>query len=123
MRQQAGFSLVLVAVLLGLLGFAGLFALRVAPLYFDHWVIQEVFADLEASPDALEGQTPRQIRRDIDTKLRVNSLSNLFDRDALDIDRNGRQWLLTLAYERRVGFVSNIDLVVRFDASATVGQP
>ncbi|WP_420550435.1 DUF4845 domain-containing protein [Litorivicinus lipolyticus] len=123
MRQQSGFSLVLVAVLVGLLGFAGLFALRVGPLYFDHWVIQEIFADLEAAPEALEGQSSRQIRRDIDTKLRVNNLSKFVARDALGIERNGNQWLLSLDYERRTPFVAEVDLVVSFAAVAAVGEP
>ena len=105
-----------------LISAASLFAIRLGGLYFDHWVVQEIFDDWESDPQTA-GQNARDLRREFTTRMRVNSLEDAVPRDGLTFERNGQQWLVQADYERRVNLYSNIDLVVRFTDSATLGTP
>ncbi|MGB0965862.1 MAG: DUF4845 domain-containing protein [Litorivicinus sp.] len=91
-------------------------------LYFDHWVIQEIFADWQQDPEMTQ-YSARELRREFDTRMRVNSLSHVLTRDDLVFERNGDQWVITTDYERRVNLYDNIDLVVSFSDTTTLGQP
>ena len=122
MQRQSGFSFFWALVIVGLLSAAGLFGIRVGGLYFDHWVVQEVFADWQQDPEVAD-YTARELRREFDTRMRVNSLTEVMTRDDLSIERNGQQWIITADYERRVNLYDNIDLVVSFSDTATLGQP
>ncbi len=122
MQRQSGFSFFWALVIVVLLSAAGLFGIRVGGLYFDHWVVQEVFADWQQDPEVAD-YTARELRREFDTRMRVNSLTGVMTRDDLSIERNGQQWIITADYERRVNLYDNIDLVVSFSDTATLGQP
>jgi len=122
MRSQSGFSLFWALILAVLLSAAGLFGVRVGGLYFDHWVIQEIFADWQQDPEMTQ-YSARELRREFDTRMRVNSLSHVLTRDDLVFERNGDQWVITTDYERRVNLYDNIDLVVSFSDTTTLGQP
>ena len=122
MRAQGGFSLFLAAVLVLLLSAAGLFGIRVGGVYFDHWVVQEVFSDWQSDPEVAD-YSARDLRREFDTRMRVNSLADVIPREGLAFTRNGKQWLIEATYERRVNLYDNIDLVVSFSDSAALGQP
>lgn len=122
MHAQGGFSLFWAAVLVLLLSAAGLFGIRVGGVYFDHWVVQEVFSDWQSDPE-VAGYSARDLRREFDTRMRVNSLADVIPREGLTFTRNGKQWLIEATYERRVNLYDNIDLVVSFSDSAALGQP
>ena len=122
MRAQGGFSLFWAAVLVLLLSAAGLFGIRVGGVYFDHWVVQEVFSDWQSDPEVAD-YSARDLRREFDTRMRVNSLADVIPREGLAFTRNGKQWLIEATYERRVNLYDNIDLVVSFSDSAALGQP
>ena len=122
MRAQGGFSLFWAAVLVLLLSAAGLFGIRVGGVYFDHWVVQEVFSDWQSDPEVAD-YSARDLRREFDTRMRVNSLAEVIPREGLAFTRNGKQWLIEATYERRVNLYDNIDLVVSFSDSAALGQP
>ena len=122
MRARGGFSLFWAAVLVLLLSAAGLFGIRVGGVYFDHWVVQEVFADWQSDPEVAD-YSARDLRREFDTRMRVNSLADVIPREGLTFTRNGKQWLIEATYERRVNLYDNIDLVVSFSDSAALGQP
>jgi len=122
MRAQGGFSLFWAAVLVLLLSAAGLFGIRVGGIYFDHWVVQEVFSDWQSDPEVAD-YSARDLRREFDTRMRVNSLADVIPREGLTFTRNGKQWLIEATYERRVNLYDNIDLVVSFSDSAALGQP
>ena len=122
MRAQGGFSLFWAAVLVLLLSAAGLFGIRVVGVYFDHWVVQEVFSDWQSDPEVAD-YSARDLRREFDTRMRVNSLADVIPREGLTFTRNGKQWLIEATYERRVNLYDNIDLVVSFSDSAALGQP
>ena len=121
MRAQGGFSLFWAAVLVLLLSAAGLFGIRVGGVYFDHWVVQEVFSDWQSDPEVAD-YSARDLRREFDTRMRVNSLADVIPREGLTFTRNGKQWLIEATYERRVNLYHNIDLVVSFSDSAALGQ-
>lgn len=120
--RQSGFSIFWALVIAGLLGVVGLFGLRVGGLYFDHWVVQEIFSDWRDDPAVAE-YSARDLRREFGTRLRVNSLEGTVPRDGLTLERNGRQWVITVDYERRVNLYDNLDVVVRFNDVARVGEP
>lgn len=122
MRSQSGFSFFWALILAVLLSAVGLFGVRVGGLYFDHWVIQEIFADWQQDPEMTQ-YSARELRREFDTRMRVNSLSHVLTRDDLVFERNGDQWVITTDYERRVNLYDNIDLVVSFSDTTTLGQP
>lgn len=123
MIRQSGFSLIGALIVSALLGFAGLFALKVGSLYYDHVVISAMVDDLKTREAEVQGLTERQIKRDLSTKLRVNGLDEAVPIERFQFERNGAQWLLTVNYERRTDFVDSVDLIVTFNVTARLGQP
>lgn len=123
MNQQRGTSVLGTLIFAILLGFAGLFALKVGTLYYDHFIIQGMVDDLKLREAELSTQTERQIKRDLSTKLRINGMDDLVPIERFVFARNGAQWVLDVEYERRTQLMDQIDIVVKFQTGTELGQP
>ena len=113
LREQAGvskFGLLMVFILI--VSFLT-FGLKVVPLYVDHNLISGVCEELIENGEAAN-MTTTDIRQRVSNTLRINNVTD-FDLSAITVRKENDQAIITIAYERRVELVANLDVVAKFD--------
>ena len=113
LREQAGVStfgmLIVVILIVAFLTFG----LKVGPVYVDHNLITGACEELIENGEAAN-MTTTEIRQRVSTTLRINNLSN-FDLSSITMRKQSDQAIITIAYERRVELVANLDVVAKFN--------
>ena len=115
LSRQRGISsagVLLIAVLLGLFFTVGL---KVGPLYVDHNLITGLCQDLIDNGEA-NGMTVTEVRDRISSTLRINNVTD-FDLNSIRMRKENGEAIITVAYEKRVPLVANLDIVATFDES------
>ena len=113
LREQAGvskFGLLMVFILI--VSFLT-FGLKVVPLYVDHNLITGVCEELIENGEAAN-MTTTDVRQRVSNTLRINNIRD-FDLSAITMRKENDQAIITIAYERRVELVANLDVVAKFD--------
>ncbi len=114
-EYQRGVSksgLLLIAVLIGLFFTVGL---KVGPLYVDHNLITDVCQELVDNGEA-NNMTISDVRNRVSNSLRVNNVVG-FDLDDIRMRKENGGAVITIAYERRMPLVANLDIVAVFDTT------
>ena len=111
--RQRGFSkLGLLSMLVILV--AGLtFGLKVLPVYIDHNFVHGV-ADTLVESGRVNSMTQAEVREEIAASMRVNNVRD-FDLNSITLSRANGSNVISIAYERRIALVANIDVVISFD--------
>ncbi len=115
LSRQRGISsagVLLIAVLLGLFFTIGL---KVGPLYVDHNLITGLCQDLIDNGEA-NGMTVTEVRDRISSTLRINNVTD-FDLNSIRMRKENGEAIITVAYEKRVPLIANLDIVATFDES------
>ena len=115
LSRQRGISsagVLLIAVLLGLFFTVGL---KVGPLYVDHNLITGLCQDLIDNGEA-NGMTVTEVRDRISSTLRINNVTD-FDLNSIRMRKENAEAIITVAYEKRVPLIANLDIVATFDES------
>ena len=89
------------------------FGLKVVPVYVDHNLITGVCEELIENGEAAN-MTTTEIRQRVSNTLRINSVTD-FDLSAIKVRKENDQAIISIAYERRVELVANLDVVAKFD--------
>ena len=115
LSRQRGISsaaVLLIAVLLGLFFTVGL---KVGPLYVDHNLITGLCQDLIDKGEA-NGMTVTEVRDRISSTLRINNVTD-FDLNSIRMRKENGEAIITVAYEKRVPLIANLDIIATFDES------
>lgn len=115
LSRQRGISsagVLLIAVLLGLFFTVGL---KVGPLYVDHNLITGLCQDLIDNGEA-NGMTVTEVRDRISSTLRINNATD-FDLNSIRMRKENGEAIITVAYEKRVPLIANLDIIATFDES------
>jgi len=115
LSRQRGISsagVLLIAVLLGLFFTVGL---KVGPLYVDHNLITGLCQDLIDNGEA-NGMTVTEVRDRISSTLRINNVTD-FDLNSIRMRKENGDAIITVAYEKRVPLIANLDIIATFDES------
>lgn len=115
LSRQRGISsagVLLIAVLLGSFFTVGL---KVGPLYVDHNLITGLCQDLIDNGEA-NGMTVTEVRDRISSTLRINNVTD-FDLNSIRMRKENGEAIITVAYEKRVPLIANLDIVATFDES------
>ena len=115
LSRQRGISsagVLLIAVLLGLFFTVGL---KVGLLYVDHNLITGLCQDLIDNGEA-NGMTVTEVRDRISSTLRINNVTD-FDLNSIRMRKENGEAIITVAYEKRVSLIANLDIVATFDES------
>ena len=116
MKKQTGASLI--AVMMGLVvGVMVLvFSLKAIPFYIDNYLLA---AMLEKLPEQVKEKTsPKELRAIIDKQMDINDLN--IPVEQLEIKRYGKSIDVIWPYERKVHFMSNIDLLFTFKQETSI---
>lgn len=115
LSRQRGISsagVLLIAMLLGLFFTVGL---KVGLLYVDHNLITGLCQDLIDNGEA-NGMTVTEVRDRISSTLRINNVTD-FDLNSIRMRKENGEAIITVAYEKWVPLIANLDIVATFDES------
>lgn len=100
-------SLLLVAVAVGFTAF------KIVPVYVENRFIASSLSSLGEAVDDLENMRSSEIRSRLAKFYNINNVESK-GRNNIDIDKQASRVLITVAYEERIDFIHNIDLVFTF---------
>lgn len=111
--RQRGITLLSFLVGIAIAGLLGTLALRLAPVYFNHFKVMSSLEALQSQPDWAAGSR-EQILSTLQKRWDIDSVDDVTTKD-VTITRNGQVFRVQVAYAVTRPFVRNIDLVVHFD--------
>lgn len=120
-RKQSGLTMITWIVLIAMIGFIGVFAFKLIPIYMDYSTINNALAGVAKAANT--GETPVQLKSAIDNAFDINSV-NAVKVDDVEIkpDADGKGLVMNLDYDARTNFIANVDLVVHFEKTYQVGH-
>jgi hypothetical protein len=120
-RKQSGLTMITWIVLIGMIGFIGVFAFKLIPIYMDYSTINNALTGVAKS--ASPGVSPAQLKSAIDNAFDINSINSVkVDEIGIKPDPDSKALVMSLDYDARTNFIANIDLVVHFEKTYTAGH-
>ena len=111
MNRQKGVTFIGFVMLLVIVGFFAYAAMRLVPIYTEYFAVKSAMKAVAAESGAAEMQ-PGDIRNMLIKRFDVSYVTSVRPNDIrISRDRNPS---ITIAYEVRKPFLSNVDLVVVF---------
>ena len=105
------FGLVVAGVLLILL-------FKLTPVYLEHFAVVSSLKSMEEEA-GMRAKSPSELKRLLQKRFDINDVKRVTPDDII-IKRQGKSTLITIAYEVQIPLVSNIDLLVTFDNTASL---
>ena len=119
-RSSRGITLIGFAILLCVAGFFAYLAMRLIPVYIEYFGVVKSMDQLR-SEGVWAQRSIEEIRRDLSVKFDAQYVdSSNIPPQAIQLKRESGGSTLRIAYERRVPFMYNIDLVATFDKSVNL---
>lgn len=109
-RGVSKFGLLMLVILI-----TGFFTvgLKVGPLYIDHNLITGICQELIDNGEA-SNMSVTEVRQRVANSLRINNIRD-FELEDIRMGQSASGPVITIAYERRVELVGNLDVIASFD--------
>jgi len=121
-QQQRGMSILGMLIVLIMVGFFVMCAIRMAPPYFEYLSVKDIIVRIAMDPET-EGESIGSIRRRIDSIFNTNQIYELKAKEVEVYSKRGKLYI-DASYEVRVPVMGRIDAVMRFDDLLyAVGEP
>jgi hypothetical protein len=111
--RERGISLIGFLLLMAVGSFVILFVVRVAPIYFDHYLIKSTIESLNKDPN-LQSKSREEILGLLQNRWDINNIETVKKKD-VKLSREEGSLKLQLKYEVSRNVYANLDVVVRFD--------
>jgi hypothetical protein len=122
-RNAKGITLIGFAIMLCVVGFFAYLAMRLVPMYIEYFGVVKAMEQVRTEGGAAS-KTLDQIRRDLHFKFDTEYVDNeAVPPSSITLKREGGAATLRIAYEKRVPFVYNIEIVGVFDKSINLTGP
>jgi Tfp pilus assembly major pilin PilA len=119
-RYSRGITLIGFIVLLCVAGFFAYLAMKLVPVYIEYFGVVKAMEQVKSEPGAAQ-MSIDQIRRDLNVKFDTQYVDeNDVPPQSIELKREAGRAVLRIAYEKRVSFMYNIDLVASFDKSVNL---
>lgn len=119
-RSAKGITLIGFAIVLGVVGFFAYMAMRLVPVYIEYFGVVKSMEQERIEPGA-GSKTLDQIRRELSFKFNAQYVDETnVPPSVISLKRENGAATLRIAYERRVPFVYNLELVASFDKSMSL---
>jgi len=116
-RNNRGLTLIGFLVVLGVAGFFAYLTMRLLPMYIEYFGVVKAMEMVKNEPGSAQ-KSVEEIRRDLNAKFDTQYVDdNSVPPQAISVRREAGGATLRIAYEKRVNFMYNIDLVGVFDKS------
>jgi len=112
-RSQAGMSILGTLIVLVMVGFFVMCALRLGPPYFEFLSVRDVVSRIAIDPETV-GESNTAIRGRLDTIFNTNRINGLKARE-IEIYRKDGHTYIDAGYEVRLPLVWRVDAVIKFD--------
>ncbi|MDX2350050.1 MAG: DUF4845 domain-containing protein [Porticoccus sp.] len=113
-NKQKGVTVLGGLTVLLIVGFFLTAAFKVGPLYLDNSFIRAALDSL--AHENIHTLTDRGVRGKLSATFNINNIRDV-DTKQIKIIREKTKTLVTLNYEKRIEFMGNVDVVVRFENS------
>ncbi|MCR8923310.1 DUF4845 domain-containing protein [Dasania sp. GY-MA-18] len=111
--RQRGMSGLSLLVVLLLIGFFATVLVKLLPIYMESWTIKGAING--AIEDGGQGLSAADIRKSLDRQFTVNQVTAIAVKDIeIKREKNGKM-TINANYEKRVPFMQNVDVVVKFE--------
>ena len=117
-HRQHGMTPIGWVLVLLLIAFFALIALKLVPIYLESFSVGSVISDMKNEP-GIGGMAPRQITSIIEKRLDVNMIGSVSAGD-IYVETFGGTMTITADYEVRKNMLGNVDVVVSFNKSVEV---
>ena len=114
MKSQQGLSAFGLLFLLIIGGFIALCGLKIAPLYYDNYKMDQIFVRVGTEGSPIQNLTVLEIRSRLSRQFGVDGVRDVSPNE-IDITRRDGTVTLSLERERRVALFGNLDVVVSFE--------
>ncbi len=112
-KKQEGMTGIGVAVILGMIAFFALIALRLFPIYMEHFSVTTHLENL-SSEGVVKGKNNTEIMTKLMKSFQIDDVKNV-KREHVFIERKkGGGMTIAIEYEVRTSGVGNVDMVVSF---------
>ena len=119
-RYSRGITLLGFLILLCVAGFFAYVVMKLVPVYVEYFGVVKAMEQVKSQPGAAQ-MSLDQIRRDLNVKFDTHYVDeNDVPPQSIELKRQGGGAILRIAYEKRVPFMYNIDLVASFDKSVNL---
>ena len=119
-RYSRGISLLGFLILLCVAGFFAYVVMKLVPVYVEYFGVVKAMEQIKNEPGAAQ-KSVEQIRRDLNVKFDLQYVDQQdIPPQAIQVKREATGPTLRIAYEKRVPFMYNIDLVASFDKSVNL---
>ncbi len=116
-HQVKGITLIGFVLLLGVLGFFAYLAMRLVPMYVEYFGVLKAMEQLRQEPGAAQ-KSLAEVRAQLSLKFNTQYVDETsVTPQSISLKRESGAATLRVAYEKRVPFLYNIDLVGKFDKS------
>lgn len=112
LKSQQGMTAIGWLIVLGLIGFFVLLALRMTPAYLEFMTVKSSLESLKNEPGVTE-KAPPEIRSMLSKRFDVNDVKNVTGKQ-VKIENQGGRLNVAVDYEVRVGVLGNVDAVMKF---------
>ncbi len=112
-QQQTGMSIITILIILALIGFFALCAVKLVPPYLEYLSVKKVVKDLAVEYSGDQNNL-RGIRVALEMRLNTNQVYRLEPKD-VEIFRKGGHTYIDASYEFRTPIMWRIDAVMKFD--------
>ena len=111
-NKQKGMTLLGGLTVLLIVGFILTAAFKVGPLYLDNSFVRAAIDSL--AQENIHTMTDKDVRKKLNAFFDINNVRDI-DTKQIKIIREKTKTLVTLNYEKRINFMGNVDVVVRFE--------
>ena len=112
-RTQKGITLMSFLMVLVVVGFFAMMAMKLFPMYSEYYSLKGVMKEIAASPNS-GSLSLAQIQAELDRRFNIAYVSSV-KKEHIKVIRAGRGSQLNIAYEVRVPLLGNLDAVGKFD--------
>lgn len=119
-KHQTGITMISWILLIGLIGFVGIFGFKLLPIYLENFSINKAMTTV--AKGLQPGESPQQVLFAISGVFDVNSVNAIKPEDVkIKIDPDTKAIVMYVNYDARTNFIANVDLVVHFEKSYSAG--
>lgn len=116
--HQRGMTAIGWLLVLGLIAFLSLTALRLVPVYLEYSKVASVLESLGSQP-GISNETKAGIVALVTRRFDVNDIRGV-DPKIVKVSKDKGMMLISIVYERREHLVGNVDVVASFDKKVEV---
>lgn len=113
-KKQLGMSFTGILFMLIIGGFFVLCLLKVGPLYYNNYKMDQIFLRMLDTAEPLESQTAAEIRKRLSAQFSVDGIRDI-KADDIEIKREDGDVSLRYEHEDRVSLFANIDVIAKFE--------